>query len=273
VNCCRLNLILTPCEGILLTMTVYKSVYISWNHNALGNTHWYAYTRTTMSSLLLRDGVLSYLVVLLALLFTAFGVFIPGVSQNYRSSSTLLTLRPPQYQFIALQSGYASSVPIIKVLTSFSRIAPAILSITTSQLQFNLRSALAKPRARFCSCPPSYSYPSPSRSTFFPLSIPSFGLGFAHHTTCALSFRSSTIDDHLFSSPSASIATSYDDDGECVFKTDINDCDDFYDYHDDDENVNEAKQPGKLAVFPSDCESLRLPSAPLPAHVSRTTSL
>lgn len=65
--------------GILLAMTVYKSVYISWNHNALVNTHWYTYTRMTMSSLLLRDGIFSYLVVLLALLFTAFGVFIPGV--------------------------------------------------------------------------------------------------------------------------------------------------------------------------------------------------
>jgi hypothetical protein len=60
-------------------MTIYKSVYIPWNHNALVNTHWYTYTRKTMSALLLRDGVLSYFVVLLALLFTAFGVFIPGV--------------------------------------------------------------------------------------------------------------------------------------------------------------------------------------------------
>src|SRR5450432_4946927 len=96
-----------------------------------------------------------------------------------------------------------------QALTQYFRIAPAILSITTSQLQLNLRSALAKPRAKFCSCPPSYS--SPSRSTLFQLSIPSFGigLGFTHHPTCALSSRSSTIDNHLFSSTSTSLAKSY----------------------------------------------------------------
>ena len=69
-------------QGILLGMTLYKSVYISWDHNALARAPWYTYTRTTMSSLLLRDGVLSYIVVLQALLFTAFGVFIPGVSSR-----------------------------------------------------------------------------------------------------------------------------------------------------------------------------------------------
>src|SRR5450432_461302 len=98
-----------------------------------------------------------------------------------------------------------------QALTQYFRIAPAILSITTSQLQLNLRSALAKPRAKFCSCPPSYPCPSPSRSTLFQLSIPSFGigLGFTHHATCALSSRSSTIDNHLFSSTSTSLAKSY----------------------------------------------------------------
>ena len=147
----------------------------------------------------------------------------------------------------------------------YFRIAPAVLSITTSQLQLNLRSALARPRAKFCSCPPSY--PSPSRSTLFQLSIPSFGigLGFTHHVTCALSSRSSTIDDHLFSSTSTCLATSYGDGGKCIFN---NDPDDFDEHHDDDDN--EKEQSRNAAFFPFGCESFRLPSTLQQAHVSRT---
>lgn len=85
-------------------MTAYKSVHIAWSHNALGNVPWYAHTRATMTSLLLRDGVLSYLVVLLALLFTAFGCFIQGVRILHCSLITASYHRS-QWKLVALHSG------------------------------------------------------------------------------------------------------------------------------------------------------------------------
>lgn len=221
-------------NSILLAMTAYKSIHISWNHNSLTNAPWYAYTRTTMTSLLLRDGALSYLVVLLALLFTAFGCFIQG------------------WRLVALQSG----------------IAPAVLSIAASQLQLNLRGALAKPPTRFCSCPPSHPFMAASRPTLIPISIPTlrFGSGVVHHELCALS-STSTLDDHIFSS----LTSTYDDDnGECVF----NHYDETVSNDYDSEEYKEQELEDKLArssFGSADCESLRLPCPPLAVHVSRTS--
>ena len=101
-----LDITLNPFQAfnsLLLAMTAYKSIHISWNHNALVDAPWYTYTRTTMTSLLLRDGVLSYFVVLLALLFTAFGCFIQGVSGNFHPTNS--SNHHLQWKLVALQSG------------------------------------------------------------------------------------------------------------------------------------------------------------------------
>lgn len=149
------------------------------------------------------------------------------------------------------------------------RIAPAVLSIATSQLQLNLRGALAKPRARFCSCPPSHSYSSPSRSTLVGLSIPALGFrtGFVHHATCALS---SNPDNQLCSS----LFSNNDDDdyAECIFNKNPKG-DSSSDIFDDDEDYEKHARKSSSSF---DSESLSLPCTPLAAHLyepSRTASL